>query len=145
MLLTINWTSRKIVGIFSFFIARIFELKLPKTNQEIRKWYLEQLGAIPSLNEQWIKEGISIANRARRAWKFRHDKRREARSLMADQDEVDLLRSRDKRVYGSPNGPSFQFLIKRLKTEGLSENAVYEAIIKGSYRSNEGVNKSLGF
>lgn len=64
---------------------------------------------------------------------------------MADKSEVELLRRRDMQVYGTPNGPTLQFLIKRLKAEGLSENEVYETIIKGSYRTNAGVNKNLGF
>lgn len=79
------------------------------------------------------------------AWKFRHDKRRETRALMADKSEVEMLRKRDIKIYRSPNGPTFRFLVKRLLDDGLSENEVYEAIIKGSYRTNAGVNKSLGF
>jgi hypothetical protein len=117
----------------------------PQTNAEIRRWYLDQVATIPKLNKQWIKEGLSLDVRARMAWKFRHDKRREARALMADQGEVKMLRQRDIKVYRSPNGPTFSFLVKRLSGEGLSENQVFEAIIKGSYRTNAGVNKSLGF
>lgn len=117
----------------------------PQTNSEIRRWYLDQVATIPKLNKQWIKEGLSLDVRARMAWKFRHDKRREARALMADQGEVKMLRQRDIKVYRSPNGPTFSFLVKRLSGEGLSENQVFEAIIKGSYRTNAGVNKSLGF
>lgn len=65
--------------------------------------------------------------------------------MMADKSEVEMLRQRDVQAYGSPNGPTFRFLFKRLSNEGLSENEVCEAIIKGSYRTNAGVNKSLGF
>ena len=117
----------------------------PKTNAQIREWYLAEVATIPELNRQWIKDGISPNERARMAWKFRHDKRRAARAMMADSSEVEMLRQRDINVYGSPNGPTFRFLEKRLSDEGLTENDVYEAIIKGSYRTNAGVNKSLGF
>jgi len=117
----------------------------PKTNAEIRGWYLDHISTIPKLNKQWIKEGLSLDVRAKMAWKFRHDKRREARAFMADKNEVEMLRQRDIKVYRSPNGPTFRFLFKRLSGEGLSENEVFEAIIKGSYRTNAGVNKSLGF
>ena len=118
---------------------------LPKTNAEIRQWYLDKVATIQKPNKQWIKDGLSSNVRARMAWKFRHDKRREARVLMADKSEVEMLRQRDIKVYRSPNGPTFRFLVKRLSGEGLSENEVFEAIIKGSYRTNAGVNKSLGF
>jgi hypothetical protein len=117
----------------------------PKTNAEIREWYLDEVATTPKLNRQWIKDGFSLDVRARMAWKFRHDKRLEARALMADKSEVELLRQRDIKIYRSPNGPTFRFLFNRLSDEGLSENEVYEAIIKGSYRTNAGVNKSLGF
>ncbi len=117
----------------------------PKTNAEIRGWYLDELAKIPKLNGQWKKEGVSLEVRARMAWKYRHDKRRAARSLMADKNEVEMLRRRDLQVYGSPHGPTFQFLVKRLKTEGLAENEIYEAIIRGSYRTDAGINKKLGF
>lgn len=64
---------------------------------------------------------------------------------MSDPDEVEMLRARDKQVYGSSNGPTFLFLVKRLTAEGLTENDVFEAVIKGSYRTNAGVDKQLGF
>ena len=117
----------------------------PKTNQEIRKWYLDHLAEIPKLNRKWRREGIPLAERAKLAWKYRHDRRRMARSFMKSEAERVQLRGRDVAVYGSPNGPSFAFLTKRLKAEGLTENEVFEAIIQGSYRTNAGINKKLGF
>jgi len=47
----------------------------PQTNSEIRQWYFDQLSQIPELNEQWIKDGVSLKERAKMAWQFRHDKR----------------------------------------------------------------------
>ena len=117
----------------------------PKTNAEIRQWYIDQIATIPKLNKQWAREGLPLDVRAKMAWKFRHDRRREARAFMVDKGEVEMLRQRDIKLYRSPNGPTFRFLVKRLSGEGLSENEVFEAIIKGSYRTNAGVNKSLGF
>ena len=64
---------------------------------------------------------------------------------MSDEMEREQLRVRDVAVYGTPHGPTFAFLKKRLKTEGLTETEVSEAIIKGSYRTNAGVDKKLGF
>ncbi len=51
----------------------------PKTNAEIRGWYLAEVATIPKLNREWIKNGLTLDVRARKAWKFRHDKRRDAR------------------------------------------------------------------
>jgi hypothetical protein len=46
--------------------------------------------------------------------------------------------------YGNPEGPTFKFLLERLEREGLVKDDAYEAIISGSYRTNEGVNRKLG-
>ncbi len=64
---------------------------------------------------------------------------------MSNEAEVRMLRERDIGKYGSASGPSFEFLLKRLKEEGLSENQSFEAIIKNSYRTNAGINRTLGF
>ena len=117
----------------------------PKTNQEIRKWYLDELAEIPELNRKWKREGIDLAERANMAWKFRHDRRRIARAFMESELEREQLRQRDVAVYGSPNWPTFAFLKKRLKVEGLSENEIFEAIIRGSYRTNARIDEKLGF
>ncbi|HEY0460047.1 MAG TPA: hypothetical protein VGC97_13000 [Pyrinomonadaceae bacterium] len=39
----------------------------PQTNQEIRQWYRSQLTKIPEFNEQWIRENVSLEERAYRA------------------------------------------------------------------------------
>lgn len=118
---------------------------LPPTNSEIRQWYLEQLSRIPELNEQWIINDVSLKDRAKMAWQFRHDKRSEARAMMKNEAEKELLRRRDMAKYGTPDGPAFEFLISHLEADGLKRNAVFEAVIKGSYRTNAGIDKMLGF
>lgn len=115
-----------------------------KTNAEVRSWYLERVGHIPELNKQWLEQGLSTAERAEAAWRIRHDARLEARALMANPEEVELLRSRDMMEYGNPDGPSFEFLVEELKEARLEGEAVYEAIIDGSYRTNSRVNRRLG-
>lgn len=120
-------------------------LNPPPTNSEIRQWYLDRLSQIPKLNEQWLKDDVSLEERAKTAWQLRHDRRLEAREMMKDEDEKEMLRRRDIKIYGTSEGPTFEFLVERLKTEGLEGNAVFEAIIKGSYRTNAGVDKMLGF
>jgi hypothetical protein len=120
-------------------------MNTPQTNTEIRQWYLDQLSNIPKLNEQWLKQGVLLKDRAFMAWQFRHDKRQEARAMMQNVFEAELLRRRDLAKYGTPDGPTFEFLIARLESEGLTGNVVFEAIIKGSYRTDAGIDKLLGF
>ena len=64
--------------------------------------------------------------------------------MMAEKSERELLRARDVTKYGSPDGPSFEFLIARLKVAGIEGDAAYEAIIDGSYRTNMVIDRLLG-
>jgi hypothetical protein len=118
--------------------------KEPKTNAEIRQWYLQQVRAIPALNQEWIKQGLTARERAERAWRVRHEARMKARSIMADHAEVELLRERDILKYGNADGPTFEFLVERLREAGLEEEAIYETIIDNSYRTDAELNRKLG-
>jgi hypothetical protein len=115
-----------------------------KTNAEVRKWYLEQVARIPELNQQWIEQGMTSPERAEAAWRLRHEARAKARLMMANPDEIELLRRRDAAEYGNPDGPTFEFLVAKLKQAGLEGDAVYEAIITGSYSTNPVMNRRLG-
>ena len=116
----------------------------PKTNAEIRQWYIQRISAIPNLNQDWIKLGLPLQARAEAAWRIRHEARIEARAMMTNPAEVDLLRARDIAKYGSPDGPTFEFLVERLKGVGLEEDRIYEAIIDNSYRTDAELNRKLG-
>jgi hypothetical protein len=116
----------------------------PKTNAEIRQWYIQRVSAIPQLNKDWIKQGLPLRTRAEAAWRIRHEARVEARSMMTNPTEVELLRARDVAKYGSTDGPTFEFLVERLKEEGLKEDRIYEAIIDNSYRTDAELNRELG-
>lgn len=116
----------------------------PKTNAEIRRWYLQRVATIPEFNKQWIEQGVAIQERAERAWNIRHEARLQARSMMSDPNEVELLRARDFHKYGNPDGPTFSFLVERLQAIGIEGDAVYEIIIDGSYRTDAELNKKLG-
>jgi hypothetical protein len=39
----------------------------PKTNAEIRKWYLKEVAVIHELNKQWLPQGLSANERAKKA------------------------------------------------------------------------------
>lgn len=115
------------------------------TNAEIRQWYLSQVAVIPKLNEEWIQQGLSARQRAESSWFIRHKARLEARKMMANPAEVELLQARDMAKYANPNGPTFQHLVEQAKAVGLEADAIYEVIIACSYKTDKGVNKSFGF
>src|SRR5215510_8631937 len=89
----------------------------------------------PQLNQQWLAAGLSARERAERAWRMRHTARLEARAMMADPTEVELLRARDMALYGNADGPTFAFLIEQGRRSGFTDQAIYEAIIEGAYRT----------
>ena len=111
------------------------------TNQEIRRWYNQYVRRIEELNIQWELQGIVISDRARMAWEIRHNARLKARNMMLDKGEVELLRARDLQVYGTPAGPTFEYLIREAERLGLTGDNIYEWIIKGAQKTNIGVNK----
>ncbi|HKC62382.1 MAG TPA: hypothetical protein VKB86_02035 [Pyrinomonadaceae bacterium] len=115
-----------------------------KTNAEIRQWYLEQVFRIIELNKEWLEQGLSAKERAEKAWGIRRGARLQSRAMMADPTEVELLPQRDISLYGDPDGPTFEFLVEKLRKSGLEAGAIYEAIIEGAYRTDSGVNKLLG-
>lgn len=115
-----------------------------KTNAEIRKWYLEQVAQLHELNKQWLAQGVSVKERAKRAWQFRRDARLKTRAMMGDPDEVEDLKRRDLAEYGNPDGPTFEFLVQEWREAGLKGDAVYIAIIEGARRTNRGMNERLG-
>lgn len=120
------------------------ERRETKTNAEIRRWYLERVATITELNNEWVRQGLSARERAEAAWRIRHEARLEARSMMADAVEVELLRERDMAKYGNPDGPTFEFLVERLQDAGLEGDVAYEVIIDESYRTNVELNNRLG-
>jgi PII-like signaling protein len=64
--------------------------------------------------------------------------------MMADPAEIELLRTRDMVKYANPDGPTFELLVERLKSAGLEGEAVYEAIVDNSYRTDAELNRKLG-
>ena len=120
------------------------EAAQPRTNDQIRKWYNEQTATIPVLNAQWTAEGLSAEERARKAHEIRHAARIKAREFMQSKDEVKLLQDRDLQVYGNPDGPTFDQLVAKNQEKGLQGDAVYEAIVGSSNRTNKDYNEKYG-
>jgi hypothetical protein len=111
------------------------------TNSQIRAWYRERLARIPALNQEWIAQGVGLEERALQAWRIRHDSRLQARSMMENPTEIEDLRERDRRLYGDPDGPTFDQLVQESLRRGLRRDEVYERIIVGSQTTNREVNK----
>lgn len=115
-----------------------------RTNAEIRQWYLEQVSRIAEVNRQRLGQGFSARERAEIAWRIRREARSQARSMMPDPKEADLLRQRDVAVYGDPDGPTLEFLVEKVRQTGLEGDAIYEKIIEGVSRTDADMNRSLG-
>ena len=47
-------------------------------------------------------------------------------------------------LYRNTDGPTFAFLVAQGRRSGLTEQAIYEAIIAGAYRTNVGLNRRFG-
>jgi hypothetical protein len=119
-------------------------VSLPKSNAEIRQWYNDQVSNIPRLNLQWVEEGLTAQERAKKAYLIRHQARIDARSMMQNQEEVTALQKRDMEKYGNPDGPNFEYLVEKNRTAGLVGDEIYEAIVDSSKRTNRQYNEKLG-
>ena len=114
---------------------------LPKTNCEIRVWYNYQVVAIGALNDKWLSDGIDLKTRAEKAYELRHNARVNARFMMQNPIEVKGLQARDLVKYGNPNGPTFDYLIKKNTDKGSSLEKAYQSIINSSSRVSTVYNK----
>ena len=64
--------------------------------------------------------------------------------MMRDSVEIDLLRKRDLKKYGSADGPTFEYLVEKLSQAGFGGDQLYEMIVDNSYRTDAELNKRLG-
>jgi hypothetical protein len=114
------------------------------TNAEVRAFYVRKVSAIGPANERWKKEGLPSADRAQKAYQMRKDARLLARAMMTDAKDVETLRARDQAKYGSPDGPTFEWLLSHEQGKGLSGDAAYEAIVESAQRTDRAVNEAFG-
>jgi hypothetical protein len=63
--------------------------------------------------------------------------------MMENTTEVEDLAERDRRLYGNPDGPTFDQLVEENYRRGFQRNEVYERIISGSQTTNRAVNELL--
>ena len=115
------------------------------SNKDIRVRYLCDVAQISAQDAQWKTQRLSLEDRARRAFEVRHNARKTARAMMQSSTEVEALKARDQVKYGSPDGPTFEWLVEKAKNEkGLTGDAIYQEIIESAQRTNVDVNKALG-
>ncbi len=114
------------------------------SNREIRARYICWAAGIGGQNEQWKTEGVALPERAKRAFQARHDARRTARAMMSNPEAVRALEARDRGKYGTPDGPSFEWLVKRAEEKGLTGDAIFEEIIASSQRTDAATNSAMG-
>ncbi|MGH1385629.1 LysM peptidoglycan-binding domain-containing protein [Kordia sp.] len=107
---------------------------IPVTDCEIRIWYNYQIVAISELNKNWIQQKIDLKTRAIKAYTLRHNARINARFMMQNKDSVRSIQNRDRKKYGNPDGPTFEYLIKKCTDKGSTTNDCYKDIIVSSSR-----------
>ena len=107
---------------------------IPKTNCEIRVWYNYQVVAISKINAHWLERGYDLKTRAHKAFELRHNARINARYMMANPLEGKKLQAYDQNKYGNPDGPTFEYLMKKAMKDGGTEADAYQSIIDSSSR-----------
>ena len=113
------------------------------TNDEIRSWYLNEVSKIAALDEEWSIRGDTLQQRAGQAWQRRHELRLKAREMMENPSDVDVLRERDRKMYSNPDGPTFEDLLDRLRSRGISDDAAFRRILAGALSMNEEINELM--
>jgi hypothetical protein len=114
------------------------------TNSQARQLYLERVATIAGEDATWRADGVAAEERARRAFTIRHEARLTARAMMGDAAEVKLLQERDREKYGTPDGPTFEWLVERARAKGLAGDALYESIVESAQKTDAGVSRGMG-
>ena len=63
--------------------------------------------------------------------------------MMEHPAEVELLRQRDRQIYGNPDGPTFDQLVAAFQEVGLKGDDVFERIVSGATTTNPGVDRDV--
>lgn len=115
------------------------------TDRQVRQLYLERVAAIGTADAGLQAAGKPTQERARAAYTTRHDARATARAMMRDAAMVEELWARDREKYGTPDGPSFEFLVEKAEAKRQTGEAVYQSIIDSAQRTDVATNRSMGF
>ncbi|MEZ4464099.1 MAG: hypothetical protein R3F43_06150 [bacterium] len=117
----------------------------PRVDAGAIRWiYVCRAYGIAAANRGWIAAGQPAEARARQASDVRRTAKATARAMMDDQALAAELRARDQAKYGDPEGPTFEWLVKKARGRGLEGDAIYTDIIRSAGHTNDEVNASLG-
>lgn len=114
------------------------------TDRQVRQFYLERVAAIGPADAAAVTRGDPVETRARTAFTSRHDARMIARAMMQDPAAVAALQDRDRAKYGTPDGPTFEFLVERATKKGLTGDAIYTSIVESAQQTDAATNASMG-
>lgn len=115
------------------------------SDRQIRQFYLERVSMIGAADQALREAGESAEARARAAYDARYVARMTARAMMQDAAALEALQLRDREKYGSPDGPSFEYLLERGRQKGLAGDELYESIVASAQRTDAATNRSVGF
>jgi hypothetical protein len=104
------------------------------TNEGARLYYNSKLPTIGNAIERWEGRGLSAQSISEKASSLRNTLKLRTRNLMADQATAKSL----------PPIRPYQYYLDKYSAEGLSGDALYNRIIKGSLTPNPGVNAAFG-
>jgi hypothetical protein len=107
-----------------------------------RLWYLLTVAMIPWIDRYLEASGMGLEERARRAHQTRTFARTSARSVL-DPEIRELLRTRDTKKYGNPEGPTFEQLFNEAKGDSGSDDDVFARLIASAGRSDSSTDETL--
>ncbi len=113
-----------------------------EANKIIRVWYDRMSSSVDQDRARWAGQALEL--QARRAWSIRHLARMLARLRMPDPGQVAELQRRDEADYGTPHGPNLDWLMRRARGLGCSDEQAFQVIMETAGMPNEEVNRQFG-
>jgi filamentous hemagglutinin len=108
-------------------------LRGTKTNLQARQWYLNEDSKILDR----VDKSAPLETQAKQAFDMRNENRAQAREFMSDRVSAD-------RLIGEEPNMTWSEMIDYRKSQGLSGDDIYKAILDSSQRTRAEVNKRLG-
>ncbi|WP_248732358.1 DUF637 domain-containing protein [Pseudomonas sp. MWU13-2517] len=108
-------------------------LRGTKTNLQARQWYLSEDAKILDR----VDKSAPLEAQAKQAFDMRNENRAQAREFMSDRVSAD-------RLIGEEPNMTWSEMIDYRKSQGLSGDDIYKAILESSQRTRAEVNKRLG-
>jgi hypothetical protein len=114
------------------------------SDEQARRFYVCEAIGIGARDAVWRAEGRSAEERAHLAFETRRAARRTARQMMSNSSSVEELRERDRKKYGNPDGPTFEYLMERARANGLQGDARFESIVQSAQQTDPATDRRFG-